>query len=309
MPISLRKKQPRRPPDPVPSLNPLSLDASPLLDADWSANAAPQPHEPSYNAKFNIPTSGHMSLTSPLVPVTSRSSFTSSRSRAPSLIRAANGTSPAFHRPFSPNYIVPAVPALPDGLSRAGTMRRARQRRQAALTVIVAGPQCSGKTSFIDALTGVLDAEAPRLTVRMGPTTGVVRHDVHVPDERRGVTLFDTPGLPAGERKQERARALNALLTIVEERLARVLDEEAKVVRRKSDGGELVHLIIYVIDARTVLAPVNPVDVDWDTVHEPLKSGTIARPESELGGDAPPQLEARLSVDDIEAVRGEENKC
>lgn len=56
------------------------------------------------------------------------------------------------------------------------------------------------------------------------------------------MTLLDTPGLPAGENKNARARALNALLAIIEERLARVLDEEAKVVRRKSDGGELVHL-------------------------------------------------------------------
>lgn len=88
----------------------------------------------------------------------------------------------------------------------------------------------------------MLDPEAPRLAVRMGPTTGVVRHDVHVPDERRGVTLFDTPGLPAGSNKTARARALTALLNMIEQRLARVLDEEAKVVRKKSDGGELVHL-------------------------------------------------------------------
>lgn len=59
--------------------------------------------------------------------------------------------------------------------------------------------------------------------------------------------------------------------------------------------------VIYVIDARTILAPVTPVDVDWDTVHEPLKTGTVARPESELEGDQV-NVEARLSVDDIEAV-------
>lgn len=71
------------------------------------------------------------------------------RSRAPSQVRAATGSSPDFHRPFSPSYVVPAVPALPAGISRAGTMRRARQRRQAGLTVIVAGPIGSGKTWYV----------------------------------------------------------------------------------------------------------------------------------------------------------------
>lgn len=97
-------------------------------------------------------------------------------------------------------------------------------------------------TSFIDALTGVLDPAAPRLAIRVGPTTSVVRHDVNVADERRGVVLLDTPGLPLPENGATRSRALRALTTMVEDRLSRVLAEESKVVRRKSDGGELVHL-------------------------------------------------------------------
>lgn len=105
---------------------------------------------------------------------------------------------------------------------------------------------CSTDTSFIDALTGVLDPAAPRLPMRSGPTTSVMRHDVNVADERRGVVLLDTPGLPSPEDQNvapaTRTRALRALITMVEDRLSRVLAEESKVVRRKSDGGELVHL-------------------------------------------------------------------
>lgn len=97
-------------------------------------------------------------------------------------------------------------------------------------------------TSFIDALTGVLDPAAPRLAVRAGPTTSVVRRDVNVADERRGVVLLDTPGLPLPESGTTRSKALRALTAMVEDRLSRVLAEESKVVRRKSDGGELVHL-------------------------------------------------------------------
>lgn len=66
------------------------------------------------------------------------------RSRAPSQIRVATGASPDFHRPFSP-HMLPAL-SVGQGITRAGTMRRARQRRQAGLTVIVAGPSGSGKT-------------------------------------------------------------------------------------------------------------------------------------------------------------------
>lgn len=96
--------------------------------------------------------------------------------------------------------------------------------------------------SLIDALTGVLDPSAPRLALRMGPTTSVVRQDVNVAEERRGVVLLDTPGLPLPDAGGTRTRAQRALIAIVEDRLSRVLAEESKVVRRKSDGGELVHL-------------------------------------------------------------------
>lgn len=99
---------------------------------------------------------------------------------------------------------------------------------------------------FIEALTSVLDPNRRRLAVRMGPTTSVVRHEVVGTSDRvrRHFVILDTPGLPSNDMVTTpiRGKALNALIAILEERQARLLDEETKVVRRKSDGGELVHL-------------------------------------------------------------------
>lgn len=99
---------------------------------------------------------------------------------------------------------------------------------------------------FIGALTSVLDPSRRRLAVRVGPTTSVVRHEVTGTADRvrRHFVILDTPGLPSNDMVTTplRGRALNALIAILEARQARLLDEETKVVRRKSDGGELVHL-------------------------------------------------------------------
>lgn len=92
----------------------------------------------------------------------------------------------------------------------------------------------------------MLDPNRRRLAVRMGPTTSVVRHEVVGTSDRvrRHFVILDTPGLPSNDMVTTpiRGKALNALIAILEERQARLLDEETKVVRRKSDGGELVHL-------------------------------------------------------------------
>jgi hypothetical protein len=93
--------------------------------------------------------------------------------------------------------------------------------------------------SFIDALAAVLDPDSPR-PARRGTTTSVLRHEISTAGGRRFVVL-DTPGLPL-PYTGKRHRALNALTGIVEARLAHQLSEENKVVRRKSDGAELVHL-------------------------------------------------------------------
>ncbi|GMK55071.1 hypothetical protein CspeluHIS016_0201270 [Cutaneotrichosporon spelunceum] len=314
MPISLLRKQPsRRKPDaPVPTLAALSFpEARPLIDADWASASSAQPptsYRHSQYSQYNtvprtVPAPGGAGGGFGGGAAGSLATDTG-RSRAVSQVRDPTGASPDFHRPFTPSRIVP-VPAPPGSeVSRAGTIRRARQRRAAVLTVIVAGPSGAGKTCLIDALTGVLDPQAPRLSGSMGPTTSVVRHDINVADERRGVVLLDTPGLPLpDELRNTRARALRALINMVEDRLSRVLSEETKVVRRKSDGGELVHLIIYVMDARTILCPVSPVEIDWDTVMEPpANKDAPTRPESMLEPQTP-GVEAKLSADDIEAMR------
>lgn len=85
----------------------------------------------------------------------------------------------------------------------------------------------------------MLDPATPRFGGRTGPTTTIVRHEVTEADERRALVLLDTPGLPT---TATRAKALSSLLGMIEDRLGRLLDEERKVVRRKSDGGEMVHL-------------------------------------------------------------------
>jgi hypothetical protein len=56
------------------------------------------------------------------------------------------------------------------------------------------------------------------------------------------------------------------------------------------------------MDARTILCPMTPVEIDWDTVMEPpANKGAPTRPESELEPEAP-GVAAKLSADDIEAV-------
>lgn len=143
----------------------------------------------------------------------------------------------------------------------------------------------------------------------MGPTASVHRHEVTAVDERRPVVLLDTPGLPTqGYGPATRAHALKALLGIVEDRLSKQLAEETKVIRRKADGGDLVHLVVYTIDARTLLCPAAPIEIDWDTIAEPLAKASVppTRPESALLEHAPdlaPEVEARFPVDDIEAIR------
>ncbi|KAL1411042.1 hypothetical protein Q8F55_001989 [Vanrija albida] len=316
MPISLlRKAPPKPPPEPVPSLAQLSLPdlTTPLIDtAAWGAQAV-TPLGPSNNGNTPPAAPNPRNTLQPgqlkglsanparasMPPGFGRPSGAappplplSPRGRAPSLVRDPSGRNPDFHRPFSPEVV--AAPLPPKARPRKNG------RKGAALTVIVAGTTGAGKTSFIEALTSVLDPATHRLGGRTAPTTAIVRHEVVAADERRALVLLDTPGLPT---TTTRAKALSSLLGMIEDRLGRLLDEERKVVRRKSDGGEMVHLVIYLIDARTILCPAPPVEVDWDMVAEPSPTkAPDTRPESDLEPDHT-ELEARLGVDDIEAIR------
>lgn len=67
------------------------------------------------------------------------------RGRAPSLVKDANGASPEFHRPFA--QIVVSPPKIPTALPGTVSARKRAQKRVAALTIMVAGPTGSGKTS------------------------------------------------------------------------------------------------------------------------------------------------------------------
>lgn len=64
--------------------------------------------------------------------------------RAPALVRDANGASPDFHKPFGAATSPPPVPA---GLPGTVSARKRAQKRIATLTIMVAGPTGSGKTS------------------------------------------------------------------------------------------------------------------------------------------------------------------
>jgi hypothetical protein len=66
--------------------------------------------------------------------------------------------------------------------------------------------------------------------------------------------------------------------------------------------------VVYVIDARTVLCPTAPVEIDWDTIAEPPADKVAVhtpptRPDSDLLEPDVADVEARLPVDDIEAIR------
>lgn len=65
--------------------------------------------------------------------------------RAPSLVKDVNGASPEFHRPFAQNVVSP--PKIPTALPGTVSARKRAQKRVAALTIMVAGPTGSGKTS------------------------------------------------------------------------------------------------------------------------------------------------------------------
>lgn len=69
----------------------------------------------------------------------------SPRGRAPSLVKDANGASPEFHRPFAQSVVSP--PKIPTALPGTVSARKRAQKRVAALTIMVAGPTGSGKTS------------------------------------------------------------------------------------------------------------------------------------------------------------------
>lgn len=78
--------------------------------------------------------------------------------------------------------------------------------------------------------------------------------------------------------------------------------EKREILRQSTHERTSAHAaVIYVMDARTILSPAASVEIDWDTVMEPLAKSAPTRPESELEPDTL-SVAAKLSADDIEAV-------
>ncbi|KAL7424191.1 hypothetical protein Q5752_001777 [Cryptotrichosporon argae] len=217
---------------------------------------------------------------------------TPKRSRAPSLVRRPNGQSPQFHRPFTPWQVVPALNGDPGistaRASMAGSTRRRKGKAYSHLNVVVAGQRGVGKSSFIHTLLRSLDIDMPsstRPTARPSLSTHVLE------SPRLLLRLIDTPGLaPAGPTADfERERGMTGLLRMVEEKLAEVMREESKVVRRKDEGDELIHLVVYMLDARDIVKPGKNIGtVEWtlpteeEHTDESWDNNVAAVPTSEL---------------------------
>ncbi|WVQ78629.1 hypothetical protein IAT38_000716 [Cryptococcus sp. DSM 104549] len=154
--------------------------------------------------------------------------------------------------------------------------RRKRGKKGAVekLNVVVAGGKGVGKTSFINLLTASLaeTQEAPTRTPR--PTTRPRAYTTlsNLAD-RQLLRIIDTPGLElsAGDpvKEKERERGVAGLVMMVEERFEEMLREERKVRRQVGAEEGLIHLVIYLLDARDVLRPEasrQAKDVDWSCV-------------------------------------------
>lgn len=75
----------------------------------------------------------------------SQQTLPNAKGRAPSLVKDPTGANPDFHRPFAQQVVSP--PHVPTALPGTVSARKRAQKRVAALTIMVAGPTGSGKTS------------------------------------------------------------------------------------------------------------------------------------------------------------------
>lgn len=116
--------------------------------------------------------------------------------------------------------------------------------------------------------------------------------------ERTLLRVIDTPGLAMGTdavQEKERERGVTGLLRLLEERFADVMREESRIVRRTTRGeDDLIHLVIYLIDARSVLQQPVEVTADWSAV------GVFDEAVEE--GEGSESVEAKLAESEIAVV-------
>ncbi|ORX33805.1 Septin-domain-containing protein [Kockovaella imperatae] len=123
--------------------------------------------------------------------------------------------------------------------------------------------------------------------------------------DRVQLRLIDTPGLELGSgdtvREKERERGVAGLMRLIEDQFGEFMSEESRIVRKSSGGDDnLVHIVVYLIDARRVLNPQasEPMDLDWSAVG--VFSETDVQNQDDHGQ---PPAEAHLGETDITILR------
>ncbi|WVF71915.1 hypothetical protein IAT40_006725 [Kwoniella sp. CBS 6097] len=193
----------------------------------------------------------------------------------------SNNGAGGFFNSGVPSMMPGGVPGGPDNAKAfRETMMNMISRRKGRkkgvtgkLNLVVAGGKGVGKTSFINLLLNSL-SEAPSHHSSPPPTLKPKAYTtISSVSERLLVRLIDTPGLDlalADELKaKERERGVAGLLRLVEDRFEEVWREERKVRRQVGAETGLVHLVLYLIDARQVLNPPHPRigdQVDWSCI-------------------------------------------
>ncbi|KAK4685067.1 hypothetical protein P7C73_g5090, partial [Tremellales sp. Uapishka_1] len=174
------------------------------------------------------------------------------------------------------------------GVSGAGKGKRGKGKLVNRLNVAVVGGKAVGKTSFIHLLLDSL-VENPsslaasdirvmqhRATRKFEPRSTMVTCQEF---EKTSLWIVDTPGLEVGSdlsssniKERERHRGIDALVRMLEERFTETLREESRIVRVKPRmDDELIHLVVYLIDARKILHPASDtstsaLEVDWSSL-------------------------------------------
>nr|XP_019042518.1 hypothetical protein I302_09127 [Kwoniella bestiolae CBS 10118]OCF21448.1 hypothetical protein I302_09127 [Kwoniella bestiolae CBS 10118] len=149
-----------------------------------------------------------------------------------------------------------------DSLHRVMSRRKNRKKGTVGkLNFVVVGGQGVGKTSFTNLLLSSLSTpEHPTPFIPLSSTKSLSAYTaISTISEKLLVRIIDTPGLDLKINDElslkSRERGVGGLIRLLEDRFE-VMCEEEKKIRRMTGGEEgLIHLVIYMIDARTILYP------------------------------------------------------
>ncbi|WWC60823.1 uncharacterized protein I303_103399 [Kwoniella dejecticola CBS 10117] len=199
-----------------------------------------------------------------------------------------------------------------DSLHRVISRRKGRKKGTVGkLNIAVVGGKGVGKTGFINLLLSSLNTpEHPTPIMPLRATSKLSSYTaISTIDERLLVRIIDTPGLDLRMNDEfatkSRMRGVGGLIRLLEDRFE-VMCEEEKKIRRMTGGEEgLIHLVIYLIDAREILRPQARGDmdiVDWSCIG--LFDDDQPSFRSVMDDEAyDPSSEARVSEVEIEIIR------